>query len=270
MGIPSAKGKHWLPETLKRIVSNPILYGEVYANRYKQVARRKSKNGKQVSVEVMRPCEEWVRLPDAPAVISKETFDRIQSQIKSNKAESIRNNKQENVGLLRAGYIFCGVCGNAMHVAPPSKAERGFIHRYCCRRDAGGNLGIEYNHRTQISIKLIETEAKAKIVEMLLRPELVGAKVEEIRDELKPTFDTTDLEETIVNVVSAVSRFAEQTWIQTVRVAPLPAAFLASLPHSRKLGDQVVSLRAYGLGRTPFGPTLAPPPCACVLTCTRA
>ena len=168
---------------------------KVYANRYKQVARRKSRNGKQVSVEVMRPREEWVRLPDAPAVISKETFDRIQSQIKSNKAESIHNNnKQENVGLLRAGYIFCGVCGNAMHVAPPSKAERGFIHRYCCRRDAGGNLGIECNHRTQISIKLIETAAKAKIVEALLQPELVRAKIEEIRDRLRPTFDTTDLE----------------------------------------------------------------------------
>lgn len=204
MGIPSAKGKHWLPETLKRIVSNPILCGEVYANRYKQVARRKSKNGKQVSVEVMCPREEWVRLPDAPAVISKETFDRIQSQIRSNKAESTRNNKQENVGLLRAGYISCGVCGNVMHVAPPSKAERGFIHRYCCRRDAGGNLGIEYNHRTQISIKLIETEAKAKIVEALLHPELVRAKVEEIRDKLRPTFDTTDLEETIVNVGKSI------------------------------------------------------------------
>jgi DNA invertase Pin-like site-specific DNA recombinase len=33
MGVPSAKGKHWTPETIRRIVSNPILYGQPYANR---------------------------------------------------------------------------------------------------------------------------------------------------------------------------------------------------------------------------------------------
>lgn len=204
MGIPSAKGKHWLPETIRRMVSNPILYGEVYANRYKQIDKRRSKNGKQVSVEIMRPREEWIRLPDAPAVISKETFDRIQSQIQTNKAESIRNNKQKDVGLLRAGYIFCGICGNVMHIAPPSKAERGYIHRYYCRRDAGGKLGIAYNHRTQISVKLIETEAKRKIVETLLHPELVRAKVESIRNALKPTYDTTDIEETIAGISKSI------------------------------------------------------------------
>src|SRR5215469_2039916 len=71
-------------------------------------------------------------------------------------------------------------------------------------------------------------------------------------------------------VVSPVSRFGFPNLDTFVRVAPLPAAFLAFLPYSRKLWDRVMSLRAYGLGRTLIGPTLAPPSCGCVLTCTRA
>ncbi len=124
MGIPSPRGKQWSPVALQGIVENPILYGEAYANRYKQVRKRQSKNGKRTSTLVLRPKDEWIRLPDAPAVISRETFDLIQSHIKNNKAESLRDEEQpEDVGLLRAGYVFCGVCGYRMHLNRPSAAE---------------------------------------------------------------------------------------------------------------------------------------------------
>lgn len=124
MGIPSPRGKQWSPVTLQGIVENPVLYGEVYANRYQQVRKGQSKNGKRSSTLVFRPREEWIRLPDAPAVISRETFDLIQRQIKSNKAESSRDEKQPgDAGLLRGGYIFCGVCGYRMHLNRPSAAE---------------------------------------------------------------------------------------------------------------------------------------------------
>lgn len=43
MGIPSPRGKQWSPVALQGIVENPILYGGVYANRYKQVRRGSQK-----------------------------------------------------------------------------------------------------------------------------------------------------------------------------------------------------------------------------------
>jgi len=73
-----------------------------------------------------------------------------------------------------------------------------------------------------------------------------------------------------MDVVSTVSRFAEQTWTRSFAPPRISPAFPAFLSHSRKLSSQVMSLRGCRLGRPPFGPTLAPPPCSCVLTCTRA
>jgi len=146
LGIPSAKGKHWTPETIRRIVSNPILYGQPYANRYKQIGKHKSKNGKQVTTEIMRPSEEWISLPPCPAIITKATFYAIQEQIQRNKEESVRNNKHtDQLGLLRSGYIFCGICGHQMHISYPSQSSiRGRVTYpfYTCRRKVGGNGGI--------------------------------------------------------------------------------------------------------------------------------
>jgi DNA invertase Pin-like site-specific DNA recombinase len=211
MGIPSAKGKHWTPETIRRIVSNPILYGQPYANRYKQLALEKSKNGKQVSREIMRPSDEWIPLPACPPVITKEMFHVIQEQIKQNKEESVRNNKHtDQLGLLRSGYIFCGICNRQMFVSYPSKSSirrRVTYPFYTCRRKTGGAQGIVYNHRTQISLPSIEQAVKEKIAEVLQSPEMVRARVEEIRAAQKPAVDTTSIEETIAGIDCSIQNF---------------------------------------------------------------
>ncbi len=94
----------------------------------------------------MRPSEEWISLPPCPAIITKATFDAIQEQIQRNKEESVRNNKHtDQLGLLRSGYIFCGICGHQMHISYPSQSSiRGRVTYpfYTCRRKVGGNGGI--------------------------------------------------------------------------------------------------------------------------------
>ena len=213
MGVPSANKKHWTPETIRRIVSNPILYGQPYANRYKQIGKHKSKNGKQVTNEIMRPMEEWIPLPPCPAVITKETFTIIQEQIQRNREESVRNNKHtDQLGLLRSGYIFCGICGHQMFVTYPSQSSiRGRVTYpfYTCRRKVGGDTGIVYNHRTQISLPSIEQAVKEKIAETLQKPELIRARTEEIRAAQKPAFDTTSIEETIAGIDRSIQNFYE-------------------------------------------------------------
>src|SRR5258706_13524220 len=85
-GIPtprSRKGKAcWEATTILRIAQATINYGEVYVNRYKKVGNKM----------VERSREEWIRLPDAPAIIDKETYERIQMNISYNRQDSVRNN----------------------------------------------------------------------------------------------------------------------------------------------------------------------------------
>jgi site-specific DNA recombinase len=217
MGVPSAKGKHWTPETIRRIVSNPILYGQPYANRYKQLALGRSKNGKQVSRETMRPVEDWIPLPACPPIITKTTFEEIQMQIQRNKAESLRNNKHtDQVGLLRAGYIFCGICGRKMYISYPSKSSirnRKTSPYYLCRRSTGGETGIVYNHRTQINLAYIERGVREKMREVLLEPDLIHSRVEEIRSRQRPTIDTASIEAIIARIDKSIrdlDKLAEQ------------------------------------------------------------
>lgn len=213
MGTPSPRGKQWSPAALQSIVENPILYGEVYANRYKQVRKRQSKNGKRSSTLVLRPKEEWIRLPDAPPVISRETFDLIQAQIKSNKAESSRDEKPAgDAGLLRGGYIFCGVCGYRMHLNRPSAAElqrRPYESpRYQCVRSEGGNGGVVANHRTQIRMPLIERAVREKIAAVLLQPALVRAIVDGIQSAQGPAVDTTGIEKFIASTDQSIQNLS--------------------------------------------------------------
>jgi DNA invertase Pin-like site-specific DNA recombinase len=212
MGIPASKGGHWTPETVRRLVGNPIIYGEVYANRYKQVEKRRSRNDKKVKVDMLRPREEWVRLPDAPAIITKEEYDSIQQQISNNKAVSLRNNQQEHPSFVRC-HVFCGICGTAMHIRDKASSQQSHIQVLFCRKKAGGDLGLRLNHRTQISVRRVEEGVKEKLVETLLHPETVRQSIEALRNELKPVFDTSDIEATIAQLNMSIRnlyKLAEQ------------------------------------------------------------
>ncbi len=201
MGIPpprkSKKGNGcWTASTVQRIAESRMNVGEVWINRYKRVGKR----------NVQRPQQEWILLPPdtAPALIDEETFEAIQRHIKYNKQDSVRNNQhREDLGLLRAGYIFCGICGRRMILKYPSEAYRlrhGHTPVYVCYQKEGKTVDISHNHRTQIHVSGIDTVAKQKIIEVLLKPEVVRARVEEWRQASKPVFDTTHIEETIENI----------------------------------------------------------------------
>lgn len=176
------------------MVAEPINYGEVWVNRYKR------ENGKMVK----RPREEWVKLPDgvAPTLIDKKTHDIIMRNLRENRVESLRNNKHpDELGLLRGPHIFCGICGGRMYVHYGGSAgkNRGIKPPYyrCIRNEANTH---RYNHRNTISLNVIDTLAKEKIIEALQHPEEVRRKVHLIRTEHKPVIGAEEIETTLANI----------------------------------------------------------------------
>lgn len=208
MGIPTAKGKKWVPMILRGIVSNPIIYGQPYANRYGLVKAVSPRSGKETYYERLRPPEEWIPLPPCDPVISRETYDRIQFQLGLNKTESIRNNRLQTPGLLRSGYIFCGICGGRMSIYPPTKSSRKtgrYYNTYNCRKKTGENNG----HRTQISENIVHEAAKQKIAETVKDPSFVRAKVAEMRKKLQPIIDLESVHKTIADIDQGIQNFLE-------------------------------------------------------------
>ncbi|MGH2479273.1 MAG: recombinase family protein, partial [Ktedonobacteraceae bacterium] len=208
MGIPTAKGKVWTPTILRGIVINPIMYGQPYANRYGLVKSVSSRSGKETYYERLRPQEEWIPLPPCDPVISRAIYDLIQFQLGLNKTESIRNNHQESPGLLRAGYIFCGICGGRMSIYPPTKSalkNKRYYSMYSCRKKTGANNG----HRTQISENLVHTAAKQKIAEAVAHPEFIRAACAELRKDLQPVIDKESIYATLRDIEQATQTFLE-------------------------------------------------------------
>lgn len=74
----------WIASAVRPIAENPINIGEVWANQYKRVGKRL----------VKRPEEEWILLPDgtAPALIDRQTHEKIMGNMMNNKQDSLRNN----------------------------------------------------------------------------------------------------------------------------------------------------------------------------------
>jgi DNA invertase Pin-like site-specific DNA recombinase len=200
IGIPAPmkaqKGiAHWEPGAIHRMISNPIYIGEVYANRYKKVGKK----------TLCRPREEWEFLGNlAPALIDRETFEKVQKQLAINKQNAIRSNTHDTeLGLLRSGYIFCGVCGRRMQVLYPSGVALTKHYNspvYRCRQSGGGKAGTRNKHNTQIHMTALDVEAWQKVLTVLKSPELIRQRVQELREKNKPHIDKEAIEDSIETI----------------------------------------------------------------------
>jgi len=200
------KEKYWLRGSVHFMLTNRIYCGEVWANKYGKGTTPTGKKG-----HVLLPCEKWIRLPDAPAIISPEELDAITLQLKINKEDSIRNNKgsRGELGLLRCGYIFCGICGRRMRSVPASPAakKQGCTASYVCidtERDSSKD-----KHRTRISLPKVDQEAYKIIVKILQDPMWCRERVKELREQQKkeePVITREDIEATIEKIRLALKR----------------------------------------------------------------
>ncbi len=181
LGIPTQRKKAvWSKTTIYQILTNKIYTGEAANFRYVKGSKSHS---------VKRPEEEHLKLPDGivPQLIPLNTWLTVQEQLERNKQLSARNNHHPKTGLLRAGLAKCGICGYVMHVKHfnhPTNRNTQFIHRpeYACERKEG-TQDITRNHSNAIGVHILDDAAWKVAVEYIRNPELIRARVEEIRRE---------------------------------------------------------------------------------------
>ncbi len=192
---------HWHHGTIHTLIKNPIYIGEVWVNRTKKF--RNPKTGKLNTV--LRPCEEWHLLPEgtAPALIDRETFAAIQKQLLVNKEEAARNNSHPKAeyGLLRGGYIFCGICGNRMRVLYPSKAAANTHSNpwYLCRQVGGAAPG-RYMHNVQIHVPRVDKTVQEEIIKVLMQKDWIRERVADLRRIPQPVISEEDIAATIATI----------------------------------------------------------------------
>jgi site-specific DNA recombinase len=129
--LPTPTGKpRWNVATVRGILKNPAYTGTAYANRTRAAPAKKRKSALQPigpgESWVPRPEEEWIAIT-VPAVVTEETFDRVQDRLSLNQQMSPRNNKVYNY-LLR-GLVSCGQC----RLSATGRTIHGKYQYYVCR-----------------------------------------------------------------------------------------------------------------------------------------
>ncbi|MBA7661807.1 hypothetical protein ES703_69827 [subsurface metagenome] len=172
--IPAPKGgSRWGRTTVGRILRNPDYYGETYANKMLCVEPKTVTGNKRYKKtrRELRPREEWIELQDAtPPIITQELFDQAQQQLQSNRAMAPRQQKHQY--LLR-GLILCKWCGRRYHGEP----EHGYTYYRC----SGRNKLASYCRNQRLRANYLEELVWGKVKEVLVKPELLIAELERMR-----------------------------------------------------------------------------------------
>jgi site-specific DNA recombinase len=133
LGITSPYGnKRWSTASLRGLLTNPAYTGKLYDGRTRTRPARIRRSathplGKPAHSQVPTPPETWTLVATIPALVSQDTFDRVQAKLALNKKQAPRNNKAHRY-LLRA-LVSCGVCQSAC-LARTTKHGHSY---YMCR-----------------------------------------------------------------------------------------------------------------------------------------
>jgi site-specific DNA recombinase len=213
-GVPTQSGKPvWARQTIHQIAANPSYTGKAAAFRWKAV------EGKQY--KVMRDEGDTIPLPEGtiPAIVPVEQFERIQKLFAQNKQDAARNSKWPEVGLMRAGFTKCGVCGKSTqmkHYAP-----NGYqVHAYEC-----WDVGTD-GKRCGVNLRIdsVDAEAWMMAVEHIRNPQLVINHANKIMQERKDQDDgpvirkrIDEVRKKIANLVSLAEDATDKDELEDIR-----------------------------------------------------
>jgi len=139
-----------------------ILRRETYAGTWHY-----GKRGSKGNTKVWNPRETWLAL-EVPAIISRDTWEAAQEQLKRNSLDSPRNLKREYLLRRRA---YCGSCGCKLYVTQ-TQEHRGTYRYYHCPA-AGGyqNYATQCDQRKRFRADHTDAATWDWVRSLLLHPE---------------------------------------------------------------------------------------------------
>jgi site-specific DNA recombinase len=131
-----------------------------------------------------RPREDWLEIP-VPALVSDDTWQRVQRRLEDNKRYAARNFK---VPSLLQGLAACAGCGYAYYRGHTTTTAGNKIYYYRCL----GSDNYRYEHGRVCDNKPVRTDHLDKVVwdhitGLLADPKLVRAEIDRRLDQLRTT-----------------------------------------------------------------------------------
>jgi site-specific DNA recombinase len=239
-GVPTRTGKHrWDRSVIWAMLRNPAYAGTAVFGKtmavhepagLNRVARLQGRSVPRAVKTVDRPREEWTQIP-VPAIVSTDTFERVQQRLADNKRFAARNTK---VPSLLQGVAACSACGYAYYRGHTTTTAGNKIYYYRCL----GSDDYRYENgrvcgNKPVRADYLDTVVWDHITLLLADPALIRAEItkrlEAARTSGPVTSQRNRLEAALAKATASITAMIEALAEQLITIDELRAR----MPHLR-------------------------------------
>ena len=225
MGVPTRTGKtRWDRSVIWAMLRNPAYAGTAVFGKtmaasgtpaLNRVARQQGRSTPRAVKTVDRPREEWLEIP-VPAIVTRDTFDRVQQRLEDNKRFAARNTK---VPSLLQGLAACSACGYGYYRGHATTSAGNKIFYYRCI----GSDNYRFEHgkvcgNQPVRADYLDTVVWDHITGLLADPALIRAEISKRLDAARTADPATrqrkclelELAKVATSITAMIEAFSEQ------------------------------------------------------------
>jgi site-specific DNA recombinase len=182
-GVPTRTGKdRWDRSVIWGMLRNPAYAGTAVFGKtmvvqesagLNRVARLQGRSVPRAVKTVDRPREEWTGIP-VPAIVTAETFQRVQQRLADNKRFAARNTK---IPSLLQGLAACSACGYGYYRTSTRTTSKTIYYYRCLGSDDYRYPGGRVCHNQPVRADYLDTVVWDHVTGLLADPALIRAEI---------------------------------------------------------------------------------------------
>ena len=262
-GILTRTGKHrWDRSVIWGMLRNPAYQGRAVFGKTQaihepaglnRIARLQGRNTPRAVKTIDRPREEWTEIP-VPAIISSDTFGRVQQRLADNKRFASRNSK---VPSLLQGLAACSGCGYGYYRGHTTTTAGNKIYYYRCL----GSDDYRYEdgrvcHNKPVRADYLDAVVWDHITGLLANPALIRAEISKRLDAARTSDPVTKqrhrLELALAKATTAITAMIEAFQEQLITIDELRARMPHLRAREQNLRSQLEAIDAQAAGRDAY------------------
>jgi DNA invertase Pin-like site-specific DNA recombinase len=217
-----------------------------------RVARLQGRSVPRPCKTVDRPREEWTSIP-VPAIVSRDTFDRVQQRLADNKRYAARNTK---VPSLLQGLAACQACGYGYYRTSTRTTNKTIYYYRCLGSDDYRYQGGRVCHNKPVRADYLDTVVWDHITGLLANPDLIRAEISKRLEQARTcdpvTRQRSQLELALAKAATAITAMIQAYSEQLITIDELRTR----IPHLRareaNLRGQIDALDAQAADRDAY------------------
>ena len=262
-GAPTRTGKHrWDRSVVWGMLRNPAYAGTAVFGKtlavhepagLNRAARLQGRSTPRAIKTVDRPREEWTGIA-VPAIVTAETFDRVQQRLADNKRFAARNTK---VPSLLQGLAACTACGYAYYRGHATTTAGNTIYYYRCLGSDGWRYeGGRVCRNQPVRADYLDTVVWDHIAGLLADPALIRAEISKRLQAARTCDPVTShrhrLEAALAKATASISAMIEALAEQLITIDELRARMPHLRAREQNLRAQIDALDAQAADRDAY------------------